>query len=208
MGAFRTAHEVSVDQSGMTKRTGRVTRLQLVTSFCSPRFSIRARTLEKNLFATNSHLLWLLSFCWLAIKLTWQKGGGPSQNVHLHISALTGLLSSHARVCFCKFPTALVALTVCKGRRFLRLSPFPFCLFFIRLIRFIYANILMSKSRLFCFSNVYDLCSGGDLFRFLFCRCLIVGPHTYWQGEQMKNPCKTSKHWDLKHLHWTSTNSK
>ena len=27
MGAFRTAHEVSVDQSGMTKRTGRVTRL-------------------------------------------------------------------------------------------------------------------------------------------------------------------------------------
>ena len=42
MGAFRTAHEVSVDQSGMTKRTGRVTRLQLVTSFCSPRFSIRA----------------------------------------------------------------------------------------------------------------------------------------------------------------------
>ena len=44
MGAFRTAHEVSVDQSGMTKRTGRVTRLWLVTSFCSPQFSIRAQS--------------------------------------------------------------------------------------------------------------------------------------------------------------------
>ena len=27
--------------------------------------------------------------------------------------------------------------------------------------------------------------------------------HFYWQGELMKNPCQTSKHWDVKHSSWT-----
>ena len=42
MGAFRTAHEVSVDQSGMTKRTGKVTRLKRVISplFVRPDFHL------------------------------------------------------------------------------------------------------------------------------------------------------------------------
>ena len=55
MGAFRTAHEVSVDQSGMTKRTGKVTRLKRVISpFLFAQIFIC--TMQENSFATNSHL--------------------------------------------------------------------------------------------------------------------------------------------------------
>lgn len=171
------------------------------------------RALEENLFATNSHLLRLLSFCWLAINLTWRRKRGPkswrpiTECAFTHI-CIDSLFSSHARVCFCKFTfsTALTALAVCQVEQFLRLSPFLFCSTVIWPFMCVYPNIWMDNC--FRFSDVYDFCIGADLFRFLFCRCLIVGPHTYWQGELMKNPCKTSKHWDVKHLHWTNTNLK